>query len=111
MLVKVILLSLMILSIPDEASDDFVPKDISKAVAAGCGVFGVTDSPPYAEAQVFVKFKNDSKGWDYKPVISMRGVDQGGVLKAIDDCRDWLEAVKHKIQATKVDGKESKQLP
>src|SRR5437899_9725881 len=99
-------LLLMTAAAPGSTSleDDFVPKDIKTAVAAGCLVSGVNDSPPYAEAQVFVKFKNDTKTWDFKPVISRRG----DVYKAIDDCREWFGRVKERIQATKADREESK---
>ena len=80
-------------------TDDFIPKDIIHAVAIGCSVGGYNEPPvPYAEAQVFVKWTPDAKKWDFNPVMSRRPLDQGGVLKAIDDCADWFRAVKATIE-------------
>jgi hypothetical protein len=100
MLLKMLLLSLMLLAIP-EANNDFVPSDIAKSVALGCMISGVGDLTPFVESQVFVKFSKDTKGWDFKPVMSRRETIDGGSLKAIDDCVDWYKAVKENIKAAK----------
>src|SRR6267142_2405661 len=86
---RVLLLSLMLLAIP-EGENEFIPAHINQAVAVGCMVSGIGDSPPYAETQVFVRMDKSSKTWDFRPVMSRRG----DVFKAIEDCREWLEGVK-----------------
>lgn len=101
---KVIVLSILMLTSP-APTDDFVPVNVAHASLVGCTVAGRNESPPYAEAQVFVNW--GEKDW-FKPILSRREVGEGGVLKAIDDCRDWLEAVKKRIQATKAEEKPSK---
>jgi len=77
--------------------DEFVPKDVYKAVAVGCVVAGDKGPPPFVETQVFVKNTNDDKGWDFHPKMSRRDYAQGGVLKAIDDCTEWLGQVRKEL--------------
>jgi hypothetical protein len=92
------LLSLSLSMIPgSSSSDDFVPKDIARSMALGCSVSGITDSPPYAEVQVFAKLTKDSPTWDYRPVVARYTVEQGGAVKAIDECVKWWQEVKKKF--------------
>jgi hypothetical protein len=78
--------------------DEFVPKDVYKAVAVGCVVAGDKGPPPFVETQVFVKNTDDDKGWDFHPKMSRRDYAQGGVLKAIDDCTEWLTQVRKQME-------------
>ena len=89
--------------------DEFIPKDIIKAVAVGCSVRGYTDADPYAETMVFVKWTTETPKWDFKPVMSRYTLSQGGVIRAIDDCTEWFQKVKKKIEATKEVSPASKQ--
>jgi hypothetical protein len=106
MIIKVLMLSLMLLAIPSE-TEDFVPKDVTHAVAMGCMISGVKDAPPFAESQVFVSW-SPTGHWDYRPIISRHELTNGGVYSAIDDCIEWLGKVKKKIEATAAEGKASK---
>jgi hypothetical protein len=87
-------------AMPIDTNEDFIPKDIGNAVEIGCTVSGIADGDTYAETQVFVKANKDSKVWDYKPIISRRTKENGGVYKAIDDCIKWYEDSKKQIKAT-----------
>lgn len=106
MLKLTLLLSLMLLDIPPTA-DDFVPKDIIHAVAFGCSVGGYDDPQPYAETQVFVKWTKEGKKWDFSPIMSRRSPEQGGALKAADDCIEWLGKVKQRLQKASHGDKEA----
>ena len=78
-------------------ADDFVPRGIEHAVVTSCMISGDKGPPPFAEAQVHVSY--DGKQWDYRPIISRRYRSDGGVLRAIDDCRDWYAQVRKRIVA------------
>lgn len=80
-----------------EPTDDFTPPNLDKAVFMACMVSGVQDAPPYAEAQVLVRYGNTRVG-EWKPILSRRTLQEGGVPRAIEDCREWLDMVKHKIE-------------
>jgi hypothetical protein len=97
MILKMLMLSMILLSIPNE-TEDFVPKDVAHAVAMGCMISGVKDAPPFAESQVFVSWNKSGHAWDFKPIVGRHDISNGGVYSAIDDCIEWLGKVKKKIQ-------------
>jgi len=91
------LLSLMLLDTAP-TNEDFVPSNIGKAVAFACVVAGDKGPPPYAEVQVFVKWDVTNSNWDYKPKVARYTVEQGGVFKAGEECREWYAKVMAKLR-------------
>ena len=92
-----LLLSLMLMdTVP--TGEDFVPSNIGQAVAFACVVAGDKGPPPFAEVQVFVKWDVTNSNWDYKPKVARYTVEQGGVFKAGEECREWYERVMAKLQ-------------